>query len=80
MTTVFILYNHFYPASFNLYGMTNGFEKVEDKAAEDEKRRRKLDKKESSLKPETLEKTRFYADKKRGDAITENIEETRNVQ
>jgi len=60
--------------------MTDGFEKVEDKIVKDEKRRRKLDEKESSVKPEVVEKTGFYADKKRGDAITENIEETKNVQ
>jgi hypothetical protein len=60
--------------------MTNGSEKVEDKIAEDEKRRRKLDEKESSVKPEVVEKADFYARKKRGDYITDNIEETKNVQ
>jgi hypothetical protein len=60
--------------------MTEGFEKIEDKIAEDEKRRRKLDKKESNVSPETVEKANFYADKKRGEAITDNIEETKNVQ
>jgi len=60
--------------------MTDGFEKVEDKIAEDEKRRRKLDEKESSVKPEAVEKTDFYVHKKRGDYITDNIEETKNVQ
>ena len=60
--------------------MTNGLEKVEDKIAEDEKRRRKLDEKESSVKPEAVEKTDFYARKKRGDYIADNIEETKNVQ
>jgi hypothetical protein len=60
--------------------MTDGFEKVEDKITEDEKRRRKLDEKESSVKPEVVEKTDFYADKKRRDYITDNIEETKNVQ
>ncbi len=60
--------------------MTEGFEKVEDKIAEDEKRRRKLDEKGSSIKPEVIEKREFYAGKKRGDLITDNIEETKNVQ
>ncbi len=60
--------------------MTDGFEKVEDKIVKDEKRRRRLDKKESNLDPETVEKTNFYADKNRDDAIADNVEETKNVQ
>lgn len=60
--------------------MTDGFEKVEDKIAEDEKRRRKLDEKESSVKPKVADKAEYFSDKKRKECITDNIEETKNVQ
>jgi hypothetical protein len=60
--------------------MTNGFEKVEDKITKDEKRRRKLDEKESSVKPEVTDKAEYFSDKKRREYITDNIEETKNVQ
>jgi hypothetical protein len=60
--------------------MADSFENVEDKIVEDEKRRRKLDEKGSSVKPEAVEKTEFYADKKRKEYIADNVEETKNVQ
>ena len=60
--------------------MVDGLKEVEDKKAADRKRRGKLDEKESSLKSEVIEKSEFYANKKRGDYITDNIDETPNVQ
>jgi hypothetical protein len=60
--------------------MVDAFEEVEDKKEADRKRRGKLNEEESSVKPEVVEKTDFYANKKRGDYITDNIDETPNVQ
>jgi hypothetical protein len=60
--------------------MVDGFKEVEDKKAADRKRREKLDEEESSVKSEVIEKSEFYANKKRGDYITDNIDETPNVQ
>ena len=60
--------------------MADGFENMEDKIVEDERRRRKLDEEKSSVKPEVVEKAEFYADKKRKEYIADNVEETPNVQ
>lgn len=51
-------------------------EHIEDKIADDEKRRRKLNKKESNENPETAEKTRFFADEKRARYVKEGQEDT----
>jgi hypothetical protein len=60
--------------------MEEGFKKTEDKKVSDKKRRDRLNNEESSVKSEVIEKADFYADKKRGDYITDNIDETPNVQ
>jgi hypothetical protein len=60
--------------------MTNDTEKIENKIAQDEKRRRRLNREQSSIKPETVEKTEYFADKKRKEYIADNVEETKNVQ
>lgn len=62
-----------------LIHMTDGFEKIEDKIAEDEKRRRKLDEKGSNVSPEVVEKAEFFADRKRKAYIADNVTETKNV-
>ncbi len=51
-------------------------ENVEDRIESEEKRRRKLNKKESNLSPETVEKTNFYADEKREKYMEEGREDT----
>jgi hypothetical protein len=60
--------------------MTDGTEKLENKIAQDEKRRRRLNREKSSIKPETAEKAEYFADKKRKEYIADNVEETKNVQ
>ncbi len=60
--------------------MTNGFEKVEDIKEQTTNRRRRLDKKDSSIKPEKVDKADFYSDKKRDDYITDNRKETPNIE
>lgn len=60
--------------------MAEGFKKTEDKKAADWKRRKKLNDEESTVKPELLEKSEFFADEKRGNYVTDNIDETPNVQ
>jgi hypothetical protein len=60
--------------------MTDDTEKVENKIVQDEKRRRRLNREKSSIKPETVEKTEYFADKKRKEYIADNVEETKNVQ
>jgi hypothetical protein len=54
--------------------MTNDTEKIENKIAQDEKRRRRLNREQSSIKPETVEKTEYFADKKRKEYIADNIQ------
>ena len=49
---------------------------IETRIAADEKRRRKLDRKESNLSPETVEKTNFFADEKREKYVEEGREDT----
>ena len=51
-------------------------ENIENKIASDEKRRRKLNKKESNLNPETVEKIHFFADEKREKYLEEGREDT----
>jgi len=60
--------------------MADGFEKVENLDEETTNRRRKLDDKGSSIKPERADKADFYANKRRGDYITDNVKETPNVE
>ena len=60
--------------------MADGFEKVEDLDAETTERRRKLDDKGSSIKPERTDKAEFYANRKRDDYIADNVKETPNVE
>lgn len=54
--------------------MAEPAENVEDKIVEDIKRRSKLNDEQSNIKPKVVEKTEFYANKKRGDYITDNYE------
>ncbi len=68
-----LLYNHYGIENFINTAMA---ENIEDRIASDEKRRRKLNKKESNLSPETVEKTTFYADKKREKYVEEGREDT----
>lgn len=60
--------------------MTDGFKKLEDKEVKDWKRREKLNEEESDVKPERVEKARLITDRKKGNYITDNIDETPNVQ
>lgn len=60
--------------------MTNGFEKLENKDVADRERRGKLNKKLSNVGPETVEKTNYYADRKRDEYIADNVKETPNVE
>jgi hypothetical protein len=60
--------------------MTDGYKKVADLKERTTNRRRRLNKKDSSIKPEKVEKADFFSDKKRGDYITDNRKETPNVE
>ncbi|HTY91946.1 MAG TPA: hypothetical protein VMC84_12290 [Methanocella sp.] len=60
--------------------MTDGFKKVEDLDEETTDRRRGLDDKNSSIRPEKVEKADFFVDKKRDNYITDNRKETPNVE
>ena len=51
-------------------------ENIENRIESDEKRRRKLNKKESNLSPETVEKINFFADEKREKYLKEGREDT----
>jgi hypothetical protein len=62
------------------YTMADGFKKTEDKKAADWKRRKKLNDEGSAVKPEPIEKSEFFADEKRGNYVTDNVDETPNVQ
>lgn len=55
--------------------MTNGFERVEAKKAEDANKRRKLDEEHSSIKEERIEDYYWWSDKKRGRYINSNTPE-----
>ncbi len=60
--------------------MTDGFKKLVNKEVKDFNRREKLNERESDVKPEKVEKDRFIEDRKKGNYITDNIDETPNVQ
>lgn len=60
--------------------MTDGFKKVEDLTEQTTNRRRRLDEKDSSIKPEKVERAEFYSEKKRGEYITDNRKETPNIE
>ena len=60
--------------------MADGFKETENKKAADWKRRKKINRDESSVNPELIEKADYFADEKRGDCITDNMDETPNVQ
>jgi len=60
--------------------MTDGFKKVEDLTEQTTGRRRRLDKKDSSIEPEKIEKAEFHSDKKRDDYITDNRKETPRIE
>ena len=60
--------------------MTDGFKKLEDKEVKDWKRRGKLDEKESNVSQERVDQKGREAARKRGNYITDNIDETPNVQ
>ncbi len=60
--------------------MTDGFKKVEDLTEQTTNRRRNLDEKDSSIKPEKVDKAEFYSNKKRDDYITDNRKETPRIE
>lgn len=60
--------------------MTDGFKKVEDLNEQTTNRRRRLDEKDSSVKPEKVDRAEFYSEKKRGEYITDNRKETPNIE
>jgi hypothetical protein len=60
--------------------MTDGFKKLVNKEVKDLNRREKLNEEESDVKPEKIEKARLITDRKKGNYITDNIDETPNVQ
>ncbi len=68
-----LLYNRYSNENFINTAMA---ENIENRIASDEKRRRKMNKKESNLSPETVEKTSFFADEKREKYLEEGREDT----
>ena len=68
-----LLYHHYSIEKFINNVMA---ENIENRIESGEKRRRKLNKKESNLSPETVEKTSFFADEKREKYLEEGREDT----